>query len=323
MARPLRIEYKGAFYHILQRGIERKNIFTSDSDKQKFLSYFDCACNSYGAIVHAYILMNNHYHIILETPHGNLSKIMHYLDASYAAFYNTKYKRVGPLYQGRYKSILVEQDEYLHHLSRYIHLNPVRANITKDPQEYTWSSYSSFVSSATRPQPWLNINFILSMFDPKIAIAQRLYRKFVMKNIGNEKDVIAENTKKGFILGSEVFAQDIINRYIREENNPEVPVVKQLKHKEEVSLDDIKRLVEQKIEGDKRLRKRICLYLVRRYTQKTLNQIADFYGKITDAGVSQAARRIHIKRQEDKELDKLLKELEKQINAMGLLIVET
>ncbi|MBA2124595.1 hypothetical protein B9J78_06675 [bacterium Unc6] len=320
MARPLRIEYEGAFYHVIQRGIERRDIFIADSDKQRFLSYFDFAHTGYGAIIHTYILMNNHYHIILETPWGNLSKVMHYLNTSYATYYNAQRKRVGPLYQGRYKAILVEQDEYLHHLSRYIHLNPVRVNLVKDPKEYHWSSYHYFTSPKVKPPRWLNTGFILSMFDDKILQAKRLYKNFVMEAIGDEKDIIRKNTIKGFILGSEEFVENIIDRFIHGEENPEIPIIKDLKQRKEPSLERIKQVVEENVPTNKKLQRKLCLYLSRKYTQKTLNQIADFYGRITDAGVSQAFRRTQNKRKEDNTLNKLLIGLEKHAS---LLNVET
>ena len=124
MARSLRIEYENAFYHIIQRGIERRNIFDLDKDKDRFFYYLERTHIAYGVIIHAYCLLNNHYHLILETPRANLSKALHCLNTSYAAYYNTEHKRVGPLYQGRFKAILVEADGYLHYLSSYIHLNP-------------------------------------------------------------------------------------------------------------------------------------------------------------------------------------------------------
>jgi len=315
VARPLRIEYKGAFYHVIQRGLERREIFTVDSDKEKFLSYFDSAYTSYEAIIHTYILMDNHYHIILETPRGNLSKIMHYLDASYAAYYNTKRKRAGPLYQGRYKAILVQQDEYLHYLSRYIHLNPVRANIVKDPGEYRWSSYSYFSSNNSPSTPrWLNTAFILSMFDNNISKAKRLYETFVMDGIGNEKDVLRNNTIKGFILGNEEFAEDIINKFIHAKEDPEIPVIKKLKMDKAPVLEKIKRIVEESVITDGKLQRKLCLYLSRKYTQKTLKEIAAFYGKIKDTGVSQAFMRTGKLRGENRNIDGLLLKIEKKIN---------
>ncbi|MEA3560928.1 MAG: transposase, partial [Candidatus Omnitrophota bacterium] len=249
MARPLRIEYPDAFYHVIQRGIEKKSIFISDNDKERFLLYLASAHTTYNAIIHTYILMNNHYHLILETPRANLSKIMHYLNTSYAVYYNTKRKRVGPLYQGRFKAILIQQDEYLHHLSRYIHLNPVRTDMVKSPEEHNWSSYKYFISENKPPQ-WLKISFILSMFDKNTLRAKKLYKQFVLDDIGGEKNIIKENMKKGFILGDEDFFESIKNKLINKEADPEIPILKELKHKKEPTMNYIKQTVEKNVKDN-------------------------------------------------------------------------
>ena len=133
MARPLRILYPGAFYHITSRGNEQKALFKSNKDREKFIEYLESATERYDAVIHAYCLMDNHYHILLETPSGNLSKIMAHINGAYTNYFNAKRERSGHLFQGRYKAILVEADEYAKELSRYIHLNPVRANIVEHP----------------------------------------------------------------------------------------------------------------------------------------------------------------------------------------------
>jgi len=140
MARPLRIEYEGAFYHVTARGNERKKIFLSKRDHEKFLQYLDEARDKYRFILHAYVMMGNHYHLIIETPEGNLSRIMHYINSSYTTYTNVKRKRNGHLFQGRYKAIIVDKDSYLLELSRYLHLNPVRAKMVQHPGEYLHSS---------------------------------------------------------------------------------------------------------------------------------------------------------------------------------------
>jgi REP-associated tyrosine transposase len=129
LARPLRIQYPGAFYHITSRGNERKAIFGTDQDRKRFLSYLQSAHERYGAILHVYCLMSNHYHLLLETPRGNLSEILHHLNGAYTTYFNLKMHRSGHLFQGRYRAILVEKDAYCQELSRYIHLNPLRAGI--------------------------------------------------------------------------------------------------------------------------------------------------------------------------------------------------
>ena len=125
MARPLRIQYPGAFYHVTTRGNEQKGIFRSARDRQKFLEYLESATTRYGARIHVYCLMSNHYHLLVETPEGNLSRIMSQVNGAYTTYFNTKRRRFGHLVQGRYKAILVEKEEYAEELSRYIHLNPV------------------------------------------------------------------------------------------------------------------------------------------------------------------------------------------------------
>src|SRR3989338_4817159 len=127
MARPLRIEYAGAFYHVMNRGLERREIFQSSQDYEKFLTLLDPLFDRYQVRLHSYCLMPNHYHLYVETPQGYLSKIMRQLDGVYTQSYNRRYKRVGPLLQGRYKAILIEKENYSLELSRYIHLNQVKA----------------------------------------------------------------------------------------------------------------------------------------------------------------------------------------------------
>src|SRR4030042_6113724 len=117
MARPLRIEYPGAFYHITSRGNERKAVFRSDFDRERFLSYLQSAQERYGAVIHVYCLLNNHYHLLLETPRGNFSQILHHINGAYTTYFNVKRNRSGHLFQGRYRAILVEKEEYAHELS--------------------------------------------------------------------------------------------------------------------------------------------------------------------------------------------------------------
>lgn len=313
MARPLRIEYEGAFYHVIQRGIERRNIFISDEDKEKLLHYFNPVHVAYNAIFHTYILMNNHYHIILETPRSNLSRVMHYINTAYAAYFNAKHKRVGPLYQGRFKAILVQQDEYLHHLSRYIHLNPLRAGIAKSPLEYRWSSYRYFTLDQ-QPPKWLKIDFILSMFDNKsIPKAKSLYKQFVLDGIREEKDIIRQNTRKGLILGNRDFFNSIKARFIDQEENPEIPLLKELKQRNAPALEYIKDTVIKNVDNNK-LQRKLAIYLSRKYTQKTLNEIATFYGKIKYPGISKIFKRTEERRRADKELNRLLLSLEKTMS---------
>ena len=145
MARPLRVDYPGAFYHVINRGNNQENIFKNKRDKEKFLEYLEKAHQRFSIIIHTYCLMSNHYHLLVQTPEPNLSVAMQWINVSYATYFNKKRDRQGHLFQGRFKAILIDADEYLTHLSRYIHLNPVRAKMVETPDEYPWSSYPAFI----------------------------------------------------------------------------------------------------------------------------------------------------------------------------------
>ena len=135
MARPLRVEYAGAYYHVMNRGNARDKIFYGDRDRERFLQYLAISAQRFSIIIHAYCLMTNHYHLLVETPEPNLSAAIQWLNVSYATYLNKKRRRSGHLFQGRFKSILVQADEWFKYLSRYIHLNPVRARIVKKPND--------------------------------------------------------------------------------------------------------------------------------------------------------------------------------------------
>lgn len=200
MARPLRIEYKGAFYHITSRGNERKEIFKKDSDREKLLSYFETATERYKAVIHVYCLMSNHYHLLLETPLGNLSQIMRHINGAYTIYFNKKYQRSGHLFQGRYKAIVVDKDEYAVELSRYIHLNPVRAGIVNDPGGYRWSSHKHYIEKGKGPE-WLFTDFILGYFGRDVHNAQKNYSRFVHELIGREYENPLNKVVASTILG--------------------------------------------------------------------------------------------------------------------------
>ncbi len=146
MSRPQRIEFEDAYYHVMNRGARRCDIFDDDIDRRSFLDILGEASQRFSLEVHAYCLMNNHYHLLLKTPRGNLSRIMRHINGVYTQRYNRRRKVDGSLFRGRYKAILVDSDSYLLHLSKYIHLNPLSANMVSSLEEYTWSSYLAYIS---------------------------------------------------------------------------------------------------------------------------------------------------------------------------------
>ena len=212
MGRPLRIVYPGAYYHVTSRGNERKDVFMSQKDREQFLSYLESAVNRYDAVIHAYCLMSNHYHLILETPSGNLSKIMQHINGAYTNYFNLKRKRCGHLFQGRFKAILVEADEYAQELSRYIHLNPVRATIVNRPEEYRWSSYLDYTGERKCPD-WLETSLILEYFGNGEDRYGK-YRIFVEEMLGSEYTSPFTGVVASTILGSENFVYRVTEKYI-------------------------------------------------------------------------------------------------------------
>ena len=178
MARPLRLEHEGALWHVTSRGNEQKDIFRDDGDRKKFLALLEEAVERYNWIVHSYTLMDNHYHLMFETPEMTLSRGMQWLNSQYARYFNKKYKRRGHLMQGRFHSVLVEKEEHLAELSRYIVLNPVRAGMVARPEDWEWSSYRAMVGLASAAA-FLTTDWILSRFAVDRANAIEKFRRYV------------------------------------------------------------------------------------------------------------------------------------------------
>ena len=231
MARQLRIEYPDAYYHVTARGNERKGIFKSDKDRGKFLSYLESAVKRYDAVIHAWCLMSNHYHLLVETPSGNLSQIMQHINGAYTNYFNTKRKRSGHLFQGRYKGILVEADEYALELSRYIHLNPVRIGIVNEPGDYKWSSFQEYAGKRKAPD-WLSTEFILGYFDKSEQAAQKQYNEFVEEVLGKEHESPLLQMVASTILGTPEFVAAIQEQHLDGKSpHRNLPALKQLKGK--------------------------------------------------------------------------------------------
>jgi REP element-mobilizing transposase RayT len=179
MSRPLRLEYAGAWWHITSRGVERRNVFADDCDRRAFLRTVAAVVRGFRWRLHAYVLMSNHFHMLVETVEPTLSRGMHKLGGTYAAFFNQRHDRVGHLFQGRFKAHLIDSETYLLRVAKYIVLNPVRAGIVARAEEWIWSSHRAAAGLASVPR-WLTITEILARFDPcDPAIARKLYRQFV------------------------------------------------------------------------------------------------------------------------------------------------
>lgn len=221
MARPLRIEYPGAVYHVTSRGNARIDIYADDSDRQLFLAILAQVVKRFNWLCHAYCLMGNHYHLLIETPEGNLSAGMRQLNGVYTQAYNRKHRQDGHLFKGRYKAILVEKEAHLLELCRYIVLNPVRAAIVERPDEYVWSSYLPTLGKCTIP-PCLSTEWLLANFSSQLSEARARYRSFVLDGIA-QVSVPWERLCGQIILGAEAFAGQIRERFCPQQTIAEIP----------------------------------------------------------------------------------------------------
>ena len=311
MTRPLRIEYAGAVYHVTSRGNERKSVFKSDDDRLKFLNTLQHVNKRYNWICHAYCLMDNHYHLLVETPLGNLPQIMHHINGAYTTYFNVKRKRSGHLFQGRYKAILVAIDEYAKELSRYIHLNPVRAKLVETAEKYDWSSYKFYIGKQ-KPPNWLYRDFILSYFGTEISNAQKGYQRFVNALTNAQDESLLEEVVSSTLLGGVEFVALIKDTYIAgRKPDKNVPALKELS--ERATMGDIFDAVESVAGEEQSLTKDIKLYLCRRYTGEKLKDIGKHFG-IGESGVSKAYRRILEKINKDTTLRSKIEEIEKNLN---------
>lgn len=219
MARPWRIEYEGAYYHVLSRGNEGRDIFNDDKDRTLFIDTLGEVSDRFSVDIFAFVLISNHYHLLLRTNHANLSKAMQWLGVTYTRRFNNRHCRSGHLFQGRFKSIVVENDAYVVELSCYIHRNPLRAGIVKRLIDYKWSTYSVY-AYGRKASDWLKTDLILSFFSGDDY--HKAYREKVQRYAGEEK-LLWEDFRHGLIIGTHQFVDMVKSKYVSERPHPEVP----------------------------------------------------------------------------------------------------
>ncbi|WP_029133309.1 REP-associated tyrosine transposase [Sedimenticola selenatireducens] len=221
MARPLRIEFAGALYHVTSRGDGREEIYRSDGDRRLFLGVIEAVCERFDWVIHAYCLMDNHYHLLVETPNGNLAKGMRHLNGVYTQAFNREHGRVGHVFQGRYKAILVQKETYLLELARYIVLNPVRARMVRRAMDWAWSSYRA-TAGHDEGAKWLQTEWILSAFGGQKGRAMKRYRDFVVE--GKNQSGPWEQLKNQVFLGTEQFVTNMQAQLDVGKDLSEIPV---------------------------------------------------------------------------------------------------
>jgi len=290
MARQLRIEYPGAFYHIYSRGNQKQPIFLVDDDRYYFLKILDDTHKKFGLTIQAYCLMSNHYHLSASTPRGGLARAMHFANTTYTVYINKKHKRCGHLFQGRYRSILVEASTYSLELSRYIHLNPVRAGLVPFPDQYPWSSYSEYCGKRA-PYPWLDITPILGQNGQDRMRMIETYNAYVLSGIGRDAPQGYPDSKRTGVLGSADFVDSIRRSQlrgleaIRDREQPQRETFRR-----RASLSEILELANGMLGPQNRLSKCAVIFIGHRWADHTLAELAAFLG-MSISGISNGRRR--------------------------------
>ena len=318
MSRPLRIEFEGAVYHITARGNERQPIFIDDEDRLRFLNILKELTESQQIILYCYCLMTNHYHLLLETPFGNLIRNMHTIQTRYTMYFNSRQRIAGHLFQGRYKSLIVDKDNYLLELSRYIHLNPLRAGIVKRADDYNWSSCKDYLQERVGI---VDRDFILSKFGRKKSVAHKRYQVFLNEGIGIEKKDLRDNIFGQLVIGTEQFWEKIQKKIEDIEISEEVPKFEE--KRESYSIDFILQTISDHYEVDiqyilsqKRRRnniRKVTIFFVRKYTDLSLKAIAEYFGGVHYSAISQIVRRIEKRIEEDDSLDEMIKVIQNKL----------
>lgn len=267
MARPLRIEYAGAVYHVTSRGNAQKPIFRDDKDRDNFLEILSSVVKRCNWLCHGYCLMDNHYHLLIETPDANLSRGMRQLNGVYTQTYNRIHKRVGHVFQGRYKAILVEKESYLLELCRYVVLNPVKAGIVERAEDWRWSSYISTAGIKRAPQ-YLAVDWIFGQFGSDRKKAEKNYRDFVKAGIGEGSPW--NNLKGQILLGGEEFIKKFRDLLSEKEEIREIPKVQRY-----LSRPRIDEIIKKERIKDKRVRNKQIHKAIIQYGY-SLKEIADY-----------------------------------------------
>jgi len=323
MGRPLRIEYPGALYHVTSRGNEKQDIFLEDSDRRRFLGILEDYHDRFDLVVHCFVLMGNHYHLALETPQGNLLKVMHGINSSYTGYFNRKYGRVGHLFQGRYRGILVDKDSYLLELTRYVHLNPVRAKVVERPEEYAWSSYAGYIRKRKRVG-WMEYGWIHSQFGSDEAAAARMYRKFVESGMEEPGDSPLGDVVGQVLLGGEEILGKVKSLLRGKEIGQEV-VERRRFRDAPPGAEEIISAVASVLGTDKAMIARggrkgneareVAVYLVKRYSGLSNREIGSLFGGIHSSGVTKASGRVEEKMKTDARIRGLMGTIMSKVKA--------
>jgi REP element-mobilizing transposase RayT len=293
------VQFAGALYHVTSRGNEKQVIFKDDRDLRRRMDWMARTVRTYGWRLHAFVLMTNHDHLFVETPAPNLAGGMQYLNGGYTGYFNFRHRRVGHLFQGRYKAVVVENEGHYREISRYIHLNPVRAGMVARPEEWPWSSYPGYHRGRSA-LPWVTYSDVLDLYDTDEMKARRAYRQFVAAGLKGDLDSPMRQAVHGLILGSDRFVARIARMLEDRPDDPGVPLLAQLRDRP--SIERIAQATARCCGVDPEawsaghrsdsMARALAAYFARRRHGYSATRVAPALGYAGPSSVSQAIRRV-------------------------------
>ncbi len=289
MSRATRVEFKGAMYHVMSRGVARMPVFLDDTDRTDFLDRVGELVGHGDIVIHAFCLMPNHYHLLCETPHGRLARLLRHVNGDYARVFNSRHRRVGHLWQGRYKAILVGDGPYMLECSRYIHLNPNRSRMTRPAERYKWSSYRNYIATGPAFVPWVATEKTMETFDGDPG----RYHKWVETGKGEKAISPFERAVAGLVLGSEALVARVRSMLDGRAGTNDEPSLRHLGSACDRPLpDDIETRVQQIFSAETpRRRRTLRYYALRKYSSMGVSDAARRCG-CSPSAISLAVRRL-------------------------------
>jgi len=310
MSRPLRIQYPGAWYHVMNRGRRGEKVFESKEDCDAFIALLKDIVDDYNVKIAAYCLMPNHYHLLIQTPEGNISRSMRHVNGVYTQRYNRTHHCDGQLFRGRYKCILVDGDSYLLELIRYIHRNPIEAGMVENLDKYAWSSHKGYFSGAKK-WDWLHKNYVLAIFSKNKAESIRRYKQFVSKETLEEINQIFARRNLPAIIGQESFVDRIKEKFFLSKTHEEIPTSKTLAPAVDRIVEEVCKYYDVDT-TDLLLSRRGCyneprnvaIHLIRHLRCDTLKDVGGFFGIDKNSTISSVDRRLKREMLKDKQIKK-------------------
>lgn len=302
------MEFPGAFYHVTSRGNRKQPIFLSDEDRYYFLNCLREAHERFQAVFHVYCLMDNHYHLLVGTPNGDLSRIMHLINLKYAAYFNLKHGHSGHTFQARFRATVVQAEGYAREAACYIHLNPVRAGLVRSPEDFEWSNCRDYFG--LRPSyPWTETDFILGLFAPDFSRSRPAYEKYVKARLAQGMASPLAPAEKTGVLGNRDFVALVMRAHSRRPGRPDrdkTPCLSGPMNRPE--MRHILKESEEIFGGKSRLARNLAIYISHSSTDHTLSAISAFFG-IGGSGISDICRRMKKELAHNETLSRTVREI--------------